>query len=539
MNADDVHYLIRVSYRPRVLMYGLAGLIVFSILIADPLQIWLLGLGVVLLLYPHLLYRLQLRLLAAHTRGPVGGCVDEAGADAISPDAIGSGVRQTFADASATSIQTRLPLTDSGQIRTDANAAGISGSTKNGAVVRRALLADGLLTGILIAAVGLHPLASLAFLVALTMAALIFGGLASLVAATMVAVVTTVAAFVLLDVPTNAGSTLTDALSGIALLINTGAIGFLVSHENRQWRMGHRRARQASSRLAGLNESLSKYVAPQLVDRLRASELTAMPRTTRRKLTLFFSDIEGFTELMDNMEEEALTRCLNQYLDRMAAIARNHGGTLDKFLGDGVMVFFGDPHSRGAREDAIACVEMALDMRRSLQDLRQVWRDEGVACELHIRIGISSGYCTVGSFGSSERLDYTVIGSTVNLASRLEGLAGRDQILISEQTRQLVRLAFTCSPCGPVRVRGLRTPVAAYVVDGAGDAPLVMVRQIPGFSLSLEPGAVDVEQVRTILASGLSALGPPGETARVGATAPTRDRPCERVDVEINTVPDR
>ncbi len=126
--------------------------------------------------------------------------------------------------------------------------------------------------------------------------------------------------------------------------------------------------------------------------------------TTRKRLTVFFSDIEGFTKLMDGLPEVVMTHILNEYLNEMAEIAIAHGGTVDKFIGDDVMVFFGAPDSRGYAQDAVACVRIAVGMCAELEELRRKWVREGVSAGLRIRMGIHTGYCAVANFGSRQRM---------------------------------------------------------------------------------------------------------------------------------------
>ena len=123
----------------------------------------------------------------------------------------------------------------------------------------------------------------------------------------------------------------------------------------------------------------------------------------------------------------------------MSKISIKWGGTIDKFIGDAIMIFFGDPISKGVNLDAINCVSMALEMLEKLEELRQGWRKKGLALPLNARIGIHTGICTVGNFGSEDRLDYTVIGNGVNLASRLESNANPNTILVSEDTFLLIK----------------------------------------------------------------------------------------------------
>ena len=109
-----------------------------------------------------------------------------------------------------------------------------------------------------------------------------------------------------------------------------------------------------------------------------------------------------------------------------------------KYIGDAIMIFFGDPQSKGTKEDAIACVTMALEMKKKLRKLKKDWERTGLSESLDVRMGIHTDVCTVGNFGSSDRLDYTVLGNGVNLASRLESMAEANQILISENTHNLI-----------------------------------------------------------------------------------------------------
>lgn len=123
------------------------------------------------------------------------------------------------------------------------------------------------------------------------------------------------------------------------------------------------------------------------------------------------------------MESEGLTHLLNHYLTEMSQIALAHGATIDKFIGDAILIFFGDPETKGAKEDALACVRMAIEMRDRMQELHLLWRDSRIERPLRCRMGIHTDYCTVGNFGSEDRMDYTIIGGGVNTASRLEASA--------------------------------------------------------------------------------------------------------------------
>ncbi len=139
----------------------------------------------------------------------------------------------------------------------------------------------------------------------------------------------------------------------------------------------------------------------------------------------------------------------------MAEITADFEGTLDKFMGDGVMVFLGDPKSPSIDKDAKKCVQMAIEMQKEAKKMN-----------MGVRIGINSGMCTVGNFGSKNRMDYTIIGSTVNLAARLERSSEPGQISISDSTYQLVKDALPCTPRESITVKGIEGEIVTYWVDG-------------------------------------------------------------------------
>jgi adenylate cyclase len=283
---------------------------------------------------------------------------------------------------------------------------------------------------------------------------------------------------------------------------------------------------EKNQQLEALSAKLAKYLSRQLYESIFSGRTDVHLQSYRKKLTIFFSDIQGFTELTDSMEAEPLSELLNEYLSEMAAIAGRHGGTIDKFIGDGVMIFFGDPETRGEKEDAIACVEMALEMRERVHELQNVWQNRGVARPLHIRIGINTGYATVGNFGSEDRLDYTIVGGQVNVASRLEARAEPDEILISHQTYALVNDTIDCRPVGEIKVKGIAYPLETYRVIGhrmrESDSPAIDEER-RGFRLILSPAllsATDIEDARSSLRHALEALDDDAGQAPEEPTSP-------------------
>jgi class 3 adenylate cyclase len=216
--------------------------------------------------------------------------------------------------------------------------------------------------------------------------------------------------------------------------------------------------------LERLSNQLAKYLSPQVYESIFTGKQEVKVTSSRKKLTIFFSDIASFTETADRLESEELTQLLNHYLTEMSQIALRHGATIDKYVGDAILIFFGDPETRGVREDALACVEMAMEMRRRMRELEDLWRESGIEKPLQIRMGIHTGYCTVGNFGSEDRLDYTIIGGAVNIASRLESLANPGEILISYETFAHVKAEIACKERGEADVKGIAYPVATYSV---------------------------------------------------------------------------
>ena len=221
-----------------------------------------------------------------------------------------------------------------------------------------------------------------------------------------------------------------------------------------------------SQQLEDLANRLAKYLSPQVYDSIFSGNRDPNESFARKNLTIFFSDIAHFTEISDGMEPERLAFVINTYLSEMSEIAIQHGGTIDKFIGDAVLVFFGDPETEGDANDAIKCVKMALRMRERVAELQGLWESKGVSKPLRVRMGINTGFCTVGNFGSDQRLEYTVLGSPVNLAARLQGAAELDKILISESTYLLIRDVAKCSHAGEITPKGFTRPIVIYQLDG-------------------------------------------------------------------------
>ena len=255
----------------------------------------------------------------------------------------------------------------------------------------------------------------------------------------------------------------------------------------------------AHEKIEKLAVKLSKYLSPQVYDSIFSGKQNVKIEAYRKKLTVFFSDIKGFTELTDRLEPEVLSALLNSYLNEMSNIALKYGGTIDKFVGDAILIFFGDPESKGDREDANACVFMALEMRERMKYLRKLWEDQGISKPLNIRIGINTGYCNVGNFGSEDRLDYTIIGGEVNLASRLESKADSGQILISHETYALIKKQIVCEKKEEINVKGIAHKIQTYqVIETEKDKKNkknLFREEYDGFSLAVDLSCSEKKKV--------------------------------------------
>ena len=221
--------------------------------------------------------------------------------------------------------------------------------------------------------------------------------------------------------------------------------------------------------LENLSSKLSKYLSPQIYQSIFRGDQNVEISSKRKKLTICFTDIAGFTETTDNLESEELTNVLNHYLTEMSVIALQHGATIDKFIGDAILLFFGDPESKGVAEDAKACVMMAIAMQRRMRELEQEWRNRGLLRPFRIRMGIATGFCTVGNFGSRDRMDYTIIGNEVNLAARLQSATEPGSILLSYETNALVQGIVMTEEQPPITVKGFPKPISGYKLVGTYD----------------------------------------------------------------------
>ena len=262
-------------------------------------------------------------------------------------------------------------------------------------------------------------------------------------------------------------SSITDSLNGVQGQLIDRTAETILKEENEKLMSLNKEAydslKEKNTKLEKISNRLAKYLSPQIYKNIFEAETEQTNDYKRKKLTVFFSDIKGFTDLSDSLDPDLLAELINDYLSAMTEIALKYGGTIDKFIGDAILIFFGDPESDGLKNDASKCLSMAIAMQNKVAELDRNWQeDRGITEGLKVRMGISTGYCTVGNFGSVQRVDYTVLGSTVNLASRLESICQPNKILVAPETKTLLEKEFKFEAQEAVELKGLNTPVTPY-----------------------------------------------------------------------------
>jgi class 3 adenylate cyclase len=223
---------------------------------------------------------------------------------------------------------------------------------------------------------------------------------------------------------------------------------------------------QAHERMRLALDAFSRYVPTAVVRELLRRGEAARIDGREEVLTVFFSDIRGFTTISESLEPSALTQQMAEYFEAMLEVLQSEGATIDKFIGDAVMVFFGDDDETDPAEGAYRCVGMALEMQTDVGRLLD-GMSLGADRRLLTRMGINTGVCTVGNFGSvTHRMSYTAIGGAVNIASRLEGAAPPGGLLISGATYHLIADRILAEPRGALKLKGVSHPVETYEVLG-------------------------------------------------------------------------
>ncbi|MCD6061576.1 MAG: Adenylate cyclase, family 3 [Moraxellaceae bacterium] len=360
-------------------------------------------------------------------------------------------------------------------------------------VVTTLLLIDGFAAGFAIAAGSFSIVPTMTILGLLLTAAMAFGQLYVIALAAFTAMFGSLVGGFLFGfdpIPYNGtpASMVVVAIGGFTIYV--GLCAYYIRQQAESLIVAKNQIKEQQEQAIQVSRQLAKYLAPQVWESIFSGKRAAKIQNNRKKLSVFFSDIKDFTVMTDEMSPDLVTEMLALYFDQMTKIALKYGGTIDKFIGDAILIFFGDPVTQGAKQDAIACVSMAIDMRKAMQVLRQKWVSMGVEKALHIRMGITTGYCHVGNFGCESRMDYTIIGRDANLASRLQNAAEVDEILISNDTYMLVRDKIMCREKGVVRLKGIGEPVQVWqVVDfrsDVGEHQTWIEHELDGFAMLMD-----------------------------------------------------
>ncbi len=265
-----------------------------------------------------------------------------------------------------------------------------------------------------------------------------------------------------------------------------------------------------------LNEKLAKFVTTPLVEELARGEGEAVLSHQRRKITVFFSDIQDFSIITDAMEPEELAQLLNEYFAEMIQLVYHFGGTVDKIMGDGLVVLFGAPVAIEPPVGALRCVRMAVQMQERLVSLNERWRAGGFAHTINVRMGINTGLAVVGSFGSDDWVNYTAIGGQMNIAARLQQMAEPGKILLSHSTYALIAHSVKTKRLGQTTLKGPHYPIQVYQFEGfteEEEKPRSLAWHAQGCSVCLQPDALDIPEKESFLLMLEEYLGKPTENS--------------------------
>jgi class 3 adenylate cyclase len=229
--------------------------------------------------------------------------------------------------------------------------------------------------------------------------------------------------------------------------------------------------RAQQEELAASRRTIHRYVPRAVLEHIEQGDTDGIDRPVRRRVTVLFADLVGFTELADRVEAEVLTEVVNDYMSRMSELVDEHGGLVNEFAGDGLMAIFGAPDEMEPEDQVTAAVGAARAMQAALPELGRRWRRLGVLRVLTTRIGINTGVLSVGSFGSEGRMTYTAIGLNTNIAARLQSACEPGEVLLSEASWALVRDEVPCELRGEVACKGVHFPVRAYAVSAPVPPP--------------------------------------------------------------------
>lgn len=249
----------------------------------------------------------------------------------------------------------------------------------------------------------------------------------------------------------------------VALVVWSGVFGLLGANIALAW-VVVTASRRATDRLDAARRMLARYVPVEVAEDITSGLASDADGHHRRKLTVFFSDLVGFSDVAEELEPEDLALVVNEYFGEMTEIAHRHHGTVDELQGDALLILFGAPHATTDREHALNAVRMAAEMHEAMDRLNAKWRKSGITETLAVRMGINTGVVTVGTFGTPTRLKYAALGKHVNVAARLQALAEPGSTVISYATYLLVEDDVECRPLGPQQLKGITKPVEAFVL---------------------------------------------------------------------------
>jgi len=229
--------------------------------------------------------------------------------------------------------------------------------------------------------------------------------------------------------------------------------------------------RQAHDQLERANRLIRRYVPAPLAEQIASGAYADSARPERRKLSMVSTGIEDFTAAAEALEAEDLAAALGEYLSRMVVIADAHEGTVNHVAGDRMLILFGAPRATDDHDHALRAVRMACAMQREASALRGMWSRHGLEQRLRIRIGINTGYASVGDFGSEGRKLYSGIGLQINLAERIQAECAPGQVLLSQPTWALVQEEFGSLPASEIAVKGLGGPLRVYALPPETEEP--------------------------------------------------------------------
>jgi adenylate cyclase len=266
------------------------------------------------------------------------------------------------------------------------------------------------------------------------------------------------------------GSLVDVEIVAVRVLLEGQPIGFyIIYHDITELEQTRRRLEaRVDEQMAELVRTgeLARFLPQQVAEGLLGGRLHAEEPFERRRITVLFADMVGFTDLSESLEPEELAEVLNGYLREMTAAVIAHGGMLDNFIGDGVMAIFGAPQERSEAEQAWAAVRAGVEMRDRCHDLARSLRERGIPADPEIRVGLNTAHCTVGVFGSDVMRAYKAVGFAVNVAARLQTAADPGSILCGFRTYALVKDRVTAEERGALSVKGAARPVEAWEITG-------------------------------------------------------------------------